>query len=423
MNWQNASTRLIAAFLFGTMAGWFVFALWGDWAVGWMDGLLGERISRAGEGKFNDSRRFIEDRVCEALILWTWFALFLVAFAAAERWMRDRSMLWRLATVVGTAVVFLQLWFAIASGTVLFWMFFWQGDASHNLVRFEIKRNLLEDDPDLPQVILMGSSQIRAQIDEQILNAELRDLCFTTDLNYPGSKCFDTWVVWNQIRDERPEYLICYLSELDMFSGAHGPAPAYFLDWSMLIRALRETRAPLALDSVLRHGLAGSTFPLLRMREPTAARILGPALLAMGQERHNASLEEDLSRRAAESAGGFHVDSNSDLQKECLFRLAHDCQKDGTVLVLLTGRLHPELSRRLPAEMRIALKETLVRLEREFPNVVVAAEDEMVPQSTTDYVDLTHINEKAQERYSLWLAAWMKERLFRESGPRGGDHD
>src|SRR5262249_7686452 len=133
-----------------------------------------------------------------------------------ERWGTRRTQ-WIFPAVFG--FVLLNIFMGFAGNTALFWGFLGAGAGTQNLAQFHYKRILAKESGSPARAVLVGSSQTRAQIDEELLNRLLGTNLWTTELHFPGCHAYDLLLIERQIRPTRPDVIVCYLSEGYFYGG------------------------------------------------------------------------------------------------------------------------------------------------------------------------------------------------------------
>ncbi len=386
---------------------WLVYGIGGQSIAGWVAGLLERQLNGLADGKFADPQVFVRGRMREALFLLTGAWVGATAVFIAFRKIDTQTVIPRVYPRAMMIFVVLNLWLAMAGNCVLFWLLFWQGEGTPNLVGFEIKRLLFKENKAESKMIIMGSSQANRQFKEALLNRQFGNRLWTTELGFPGNKVFDVWSIWERLPENRPALVAYYLNEGD-FMDSSGLAPIYFFDAGAanVWRRLGTGRVPMTRK--MYNGLIGSAIPLFRIRDALASRFLGKAMAGMNQADHDTAMASDLNRRAALVKDRFRRDAYTDLHRSALVELAGDCQRRGTKLILLFGQLNPLLERQLDGRLRAEVGSFLEELDARFANVTLIQREKMPEQTTEDYEDLTHVNDEAQKRFTEWFGAWVE---------------
>jgi len=186
-------------FYFGACAiaiiGWIVYAVARQRIAAAIAGRFGETLLKFGQGKIRDPNLFIQHRLSEALWLATLALLLVFVQWLCNRLARARIRRERWVVQGMAAFVLLNLWIAAAMNTALFWGAMGAGAGVQNLMQFHFKRILAEENSVTDQAVLVGSSQTRAEIDEDLLNKLLGTNLWTTELHFPGSCGYDLLLV------------------------------------------------------------------------------------------------------------------------------------------------------------------------------------------------------------------------------------
>src|SRR6185369_7901094 len=221
------------------MAVWIGYLAVGAQVARMVAARVGGALIRVGQGKFPDAAVFVQGRIREALWLTTLVLLWIAAHWILDRFARARIQRYRWVVHGLAGFIFLNAWVGAAMNTALFWGAMGMGAGIQNLMQFHFKRILLEETRIPKRAVLVGSSQTRAQIDEDILNRELGTNLWTTELHFPGSHGYDVLLIERQFRRTRPQLAVCYLTEGYFYNGTHGLTPPNFFGWRDLPDAWR----------------------------------------------------------------------------------------------------------------------------------------------------------------------------------------
>ena len=392
-------------------AGWGIYLLAGAVLAKWLAERLSGLVLKLGEGKISSPTEFIQHRMLEAA--WLVSLLLLWAFAhgivAKSRFKWPSSPRWSWVRHSLLALICLNVWLWQADRTVLFWGLMWDDKQTQNLARFRIKLILTQEDRSPRRAILMGSSQSRAQIDEELLNSLLGTKLRTTEMHYPGSKAYDHFLLQPVLEPARADYIIVYLSEADFHSGSTSEAVPNFFTFGGLPDLVRRGGTKYVPAGEVGYGLLGQMLPMFRMRDVLAQRLLGPAIGQMKQQRYNSALESNLTERATSLAKTYESNEESRFQKRALEDFLTRCRDSNQRVTLLAGQLNPLMGHQIDLEIRREMLEQLRALAAKFPNLTVI--EKLPEQTEQDYLDLTHVSKPAQERFTRFLAGWLDEHL------------
>jgi hypothetical protein len=404
--------RFLPQFIFILLVScWLLFFAIGSRLANAIGTRLGAIIQRVGKGKISDPVLFTYERGTEFLILLTLFCLLVLLLWGLARFARTRQ--WRYAWIAQgiAAFVALNLWIAAATQTALFWGAMFTGSRTANFTQFQFKRSLLGEHKAPRSALLLGSSQTQAQIDENQLNALIGSNIWTTELHFPGSAGLDVFLIYENLRRFRADFLLIYLSENNFFNGLHTEAPPFFarLEHIPIVRSFG-LGSELASKS-FRYGYLAEVLPLFRAREAITHRLLGPDIALLSQATQDAALDLDLEARAESVARLFQRDKYPSVHERAFEEFVRRASKDGRKVILFEGQLNPVLARRLPPEMRAQMKRFLADLAARYPNVELVHEEKLPPQSPSDYADLTHVTPAVQQKFTSWLAEFLQERV------------
>jgi len=329
---------------------------------------------------------------------------------------REASRRWNWIPHTAAAFVCLNLWFSQAERTILFWGLMWNGKETQNLAGFYLKLLLASENPAPVQAVLMGNSQTRAQIDEELLNPLLGSRLRTFELHYPGSGSYDMFLMQPLVSRLHPQYILCYVTEANFCGGSGSAIVPNFLTWMDLPDLIRRDRHQFISTQQTGYGLLGHTLPVFRLREVLAQRFLGREMSQFKQQRHNLALETSLAERARQAARGYEVSAGSQFQRRAFEDFTVRCQRANQHLIVLCGQMNPLLGDALAPHLREEMLLFLRSLESQHANVTIV--ENLPRQVAEDYEDLTHVTKPAQERFTRFLAEWLRDFLARDSNRR-----
>lgn len=401
--------RLLAIATVVVAAGWGLCFLAGKTLSHLLAARLGGLVTRLGEGKVSSPEEFFQHRLSEAM----WLATLLLLWAFVHRLVAQSRFPWinlpRRAWIMHSllALLGLNLWLWQANRTVLFWGLMWDGPQTSNLTRFSIKLLLLREDPSLTRAVLMGSSQTRAQIDEELLNSLLGTRLRTTELHYPGSKAYNHLMLQPVVASARADYVIIYLSEADFHGDSTSEATASFFTFGALPELIRLGGAKFVPAQNQGCGLLGQVLPMFRLRAVLAQRVFGPASGQFKQQQYDAALETNLVERAAIQTKVFASNEVNRFHQRALEAFLIRCRDSNQRVILLAGQLNPLMADRIDPQIRREMMTLLRSLATRFPHVTLV--ENLPGQTEIDYVDMTHVTKPAQDRFTRFLVAWLGE--------------
>lgn len=374
--------------------------------------LLGTRfgsiIERVTKGKVLDPSIFITRRMIDAGFLFALLLLLILVFFQVSKRITQRKCGWALLTLL--AFAFLNIWTWAGMQTALFWAGFYTGKGTSNFTQFEFKKTLLSENKAPHQILLIGSSQTQAQLNENVLNAQLRDKAWTTELHFPGSHALDMLLVLRRLKGYPGDELVCYLSEYYFYSGDFSTTAPFFLQASdATILSSLGFRNLLSTQHFIT-GFLGCGIPLFRCREPISHRFLGIGFEMIPQQIYDSNLETNLDQRADASVHVFKIDHTAEAQKLAFEEFIKEAQRQNRKVTLLEGQVNPLLGQKISPEIRADLKQFLRKVAAQYPNVTLITEDSLPRQIPGDYQDLTHVTETVQERFSNWFVNYIRGR-------------
>lgn len=396
---------------------WILVALgftWGAYFLlaGRISTVLGDRLSpllnRVAKGKINDAAVFLQNRVAEVLILLTLAVLLCLLGKAIWNWLGRRELREKWVWQAVALFLLLNVWVGAAMRTAVFWGAMFTGSETANYTQFQFKKNLLRENPAARVALLMGSSQTRSEIDENLMNEQLRGRLWTTELHFPGSAALDLLLTLRRLEEVRGDYIIVYVSEITFYSGIHTEAPPLFARLED-IPSLREVGLKSELfEKSFGYGYLGHVLPLFLAREALTHRILGTGLAQSTQAGQDATLAEDLTERAHVVARRFAMDHTTDIQKKAFTKFLALAAERNRKVILLEGQLNPLVRERMEPKLREDMRGFLREMASRFSNVILVTEDRLPSQLPPDYEDLSHVNQSTQMRFTSWLVDYLR---------------
>lgn len=393
---------LIVAGLASSLLAWIGYALLSRPLAAWMAHQWGAQLLHAGDGKFTDAAVFLQNRFREGAWLVTWLAVLLVATVWLGTVLQRRlPALWRWIPHSVAGFVALNLWVRLAMGTCLFWCLLWSGKGTtDNLTQFHIKRLLMDENPASVKAVLGGSSQVRAEIDDRLLNQALAPRVFATELHFPGNKGFDFLFLERALRRQEADVIVCYLSEGNFFGEGLSAGFALFFSWGDLADFLRLGGRPGWGAKGIGYGMLGDMLPLFRLRDALAQRLLGAETANIKQRQRDEALASNLEQRAADAAANYRAGPQTAFEMGAFEQFVARCQARRIAVVLCCGQLNPILSSKLDPALRPRMVSFLQQLAARHGNVTLVEPGALPVHSAEDYEDLTHVNRAAQERFT-----------------------
>ncbi|HEU5070299.1 MAG TPA: hypothetical protein VFV96_07790 [Verrucomicrobiae bacterium] len=416
MRRHRIQTGLWAIVLFG----WASYALLGGRLAHWMGDRFGGLLLRIGQNKFNDAVIFAQGRMREFLWLFTlamaWAALQTTLNRVLSRRPRLARHRWAVHGIAG--FVMLNLWLAAAGNTALFWGVMGAGAGVQNYMQFQFKRVVFEENRAPLKAVLVGSSQTRAEIDENELNRRLGTNLWTSELHFPGSKAYDLLLIEPSLRRANPQLVICYLTLGYFYQGSHGEVPPNFLTLTELPDAWRRGALTHLSGREIGCGLLGDMLPVFRYRDVLSQRLLGSEALNLRQTEYDDSLNTNLDVRAVQMACTFRLNEESDFQKHAFEDLVRRCERTGRTMILIEGGHNPILERHLDPAIRRDMVRFLSGLQSSHSNVVVIPTTDLPIQTPQDYDDLSHVSPDMQRKFTGFMAGWLERYLARPRNPQ-----
>lgn len=391
--------------------GWLLFIVAGRAASEWVVKISGEQLTRISDRKFNDSAGFIHERLFELLALTSLLVVLLYVGVAIHLFLKRKTLM--VAHAIGgglTAYVLLNVYLYVCGNTALFWMALYSPVDIDNFVQYQIKRILRDEVKSERRAVILGNSQANRSIDETILNQQLGDSLWTTDLTQPGARGFDMLVLSRDTEWKEGDILISYISEVMFYGGGSGVVVSDFIHFGDL-KDLNDLNGWSEMEEgSVTKGLLGRVVPSYRYGASFSKRILGADISSIRQRDYDAALEEDLDKQGENRSSAFSVDAGSRFQLDAFERMAGELVAAGGELVLIDGYVHPALDEQMPVLVREDMSRFLRELKKAHGDkVAIIKADELLPQSSESFDDLVHFSEDAQAKFSQRLADELKQ--------------
>ena len=359
----------------------------------------GSKIDALTAGKVADTTWFLVRLLREA-----WLATAGLAFlAAATTWLIGRARA-SCRPITASAAVLLALYalLHVAGGmltkAILVWCLLWT-DPPQNITQFRLKELIALNEPagTKRRVIILGSSQANAQIDENLLN-RMDTATRYSELHFPGSKPFDWLSITDRFDARPPDVYVVYVSERDIFTGFETGRLRYFLSWRRVheawARCFESGRAGIKPAFYAWLGVAS---PWFRYREALQQRVLGPAWMNMTARARDAD-EDDVVR---EYLALFRESPDVADELRDLRRFLEKATGQGADVILVRGRLRPDVAAQLPREMPDLLDNALHDMTSDVGDVRIV--DLAGLHGAESFADITHFTKEAQERFTREL--------------------
>jgi hypothetical protein len=394
---------------------WAGFFVAGDRLAALLASKFAAPLGRMAKGKIADPTAFVYHRLWDGLWLGTLPILLIAVFLAFRNRAWVTKIVGRQRWVFQSLLLFvlLNLWVGIAMQRPLFWALLYCGEGTSNFTQFKLKKTLTFEAPPVPRAILLGNSQTRAQIDENLLNQELTNQLWTTELHFPGSAAFDVALVSRHLRRVEADFLIVYVSEGLFFSGRRFTTLPYFVSFSDIAWLRQLGAVDPFKERDLYVGLLGDTLPLFRARESLAQRLLGKNFTGIQQARFDQGLEMDLAKRAQEVATGFKSDHSTEFQKRAFEEFLREAAAHRSRVILLVGQLNPVLGECLDPTLRPDMLQFLRAMAAKYNHVVLVEGPPFLGNVANDYVDLSHVSPQAQERFTIAFANFLRSQFLK----------
>lgn len=383
-----------------------VFVFGGETIATWVSNRFGQSLSSAGEGLFRSPETFVYNRFKEFTLLVVVAGLLLISNLVIFNWYVKwaKRAWWR--WMIGTLVLFVQInaLAVLSSDTALFWLALWNGEkASHPMTAFHIKHKLYSEVDAENRIVLLGSSQVSAQIEELQLIDSLGSNGWAVELGYMGSEPFDFLLFQHALADTEYDAAIVYLSELSFYRGATGmryPALMTSSGQQDFVDTGGDTLDNPDLGLSRWYARVASAIPLFWLREPIARRVVGVRVANAEQFRYGLDLIDDLEERAIAMAPEFTEPEGAEaqFQKRSFELFVQRAKERGTRVILLAGMLSPVISDRLDQELRQDFLDYLRRLSRTYDHVILIDEHQMPMSPVHAFRDLTHVTEEEKQR-------------------------
>ncbi|MEO6033924.1 MAG: hypothetical protein ABIQ35_01585 [Verrucomicrobiota bacterium] len=396
--------RYIWLCTFGLLFFWLIYLVWGLPASKDLAARFSGAVLRVTQGKATNPALFIHRRFFEGLCLTTllvaWFWWHLGVTQVFSKKPEKRTLHWVVHSVSG--FLLFNLWLGFAMQTTFFWGLMWQGNDTQNLTRFHLKRLLFAENQSTAKAAILGSSQSRAQIDEELLNKLLQSQPRTEELHFPGSNAYDIWLIHRKITKLHPRWIIVYLSESTFYSGNHHDVAANFFQFSDVGDLLAKDVRAHVPHKGFGYGLLGAALPIFRLREVLSQRLLGSGINQLKQRQYDEKFSENLNSTAQRIAEGYRIDKSSEFEIRAFSNFVSDCEQGNERVLILTGQLNPILSQHFDPAIRPHMLSFLQKLRDQHSNIVLV--EDLPFQSPADYEDLTHVKNETEIKFTEWVS-------------------
>ena len=392
----------------GVMLLWLAYLGGGNIVAQKLGVRFGHLVLKATRGNVGDPAVFIQYRLSEGLLLATlltvavWLHVAITGMVLRKSTGKNRRWI---AHAVSAFLLF-NLWLGFATQTTLFWCALWQGDVTQNLTRFHLKRLLFVENQSPAKAVILGNSQSRSQLDEELLNEILEPGWHAAELHFPGSNAYDILLEHRKIKSANPNLVIVYLSELTFYNGNHHDAAANFFEFSDLKDLASSDVRNCVPRQGFQYGLLGAALPVFRLRDVFSQRLLGTGLTLLKQRQYDQQRAENLETTGRKVAQDYRIDAKSEFEMRAFTEFVSDCAAAGEKLLLLAGQLNPLLSQGFDPKIRPHFLAYLHQLRDRYPNVILV---ENLPfQSPSDYEDLTHVKKEIQRDFTRRIAEFLQ---------------
>lgn len=414
--------RLIAVFTLTAIAYLAFDQLGGKYVSQVIASQFGDILIEKSRGKITDTSEYIILRIHEVI----WLILvaecfFIGGFLVSKPLAHVVNWNWRWLPISILVFAEMNLFLSTAGETGAFWIALFAANDDSKQPGFQIQRLMHRDSAADRKVVILGSSQGGTEIEETLLNRLFGPVVHSANLSYAGAQTFDFLLVQSWYKDDQPDVVICYLSELNFYTAVSG---ARFLpllkttgwkDVSEMKPWLYETG-----NRVL-YGLLGSIIPAFQMRrsleyalygtpavEPTNAMKKVRSIKKSNPNALNKSIQ--LEKKATKAALNYRITTDTDYHKRALERFIEQSNQRGTHVVLIAGQINPIVSRKLNPEIRRDFISYLNTLGEENQDVTVFMK-ELPSHPQSDYEDLMHITGEAQLQFTRQLARLLEKQF------------
>ena len=380
-----ASTVLLALLWLG----YFLFA--GSVADAGAD-RWGEKLIQRSANVIISPARFLRQVMFEGCMLMTAIVFLAGTVRAVSLWCRRFRRELRWAPLSAISFALLNLWLLLAGQTTVFWAGLYAVYPNLRQTGFHVQRTMLNSG-DETKIAVLGSSQGLTEFDCGIWNEAFRGKVRFGNLSHPGNSCFDLLLVQQHYVQCKPKLVVCYLSEMNIYSGAGGGRVLPFATWAT---ATDIAQAPSSVITDEQKLIAAcGVIPFFKYRRSIELAIFGRiAEFGFRPKRDGASASKEGKDAAAQKrADSFRVDEQSDFQKKSLRKFLERHRDLGAKVVIVIGQVNPVVGDRLAAEVISDRDRFYQSLVEEFPEVEFWT-DQMFRHPSADYDDFMHLRRK-----------------------------
>jgi hypothetical protein len=346
--------------------------------------------------------RLLRDAVLVLALLCVWIAGW--RWALRHQWQRSFIKLFILVILTLNG----GLW--VLEHTLYYWMAMQLVPVSNSnyFGRYRLKENIYHDAPaDCQRVVIIGSSQASAQIDELILHDALGPLVYVEELSYPGSGMVTFPFLYERTAPDYPDLLVMYVSERDLVVEPQGARMAQLVNRDSLLDVWRKAPSLKMRPKDCFYATFGMVAPLFRQRQFFQELLLGRPWMN-AQEGHG--LEPSRTEQINHMYDMYKAPVSLDTQA-AMEALISAAAVHGTRILVVRGYVYPEVDRKLQDSGITALDEMLAEMDRQNDHVAVYDHREDFPQTCKDYRDWSHVNKPTKALFSRHLIPRIKQEL------------
>lgn len=410
----------------------FLALLFGRVVAGIVDASIGRRIEQASHGKVTNAEAFVGQLILDygsmslALVVLLGLMALLVRRFLSQEGSKDSPKAGtcraygRLVIILLVGVLGLNVLVSYWSGHLLFWVSLYSGNPSDHVTNYMLKKHLAQSDDEAKEIILMGSSQMNAAVEEGLLRESLGNQYGVTELHYPGSLPSDlVFQLPSVIRARNPQMVIVYLSVRDFLlsTSDSGMSLSTLGDVRQICEFELDTEA---VSAKKRIGISkvSSCFPLYHYRKSMQYRFLGSKMASLGQKKSDSKLIVSLDDRIKAIKIPQNPSRVKNVGLRYIEKLTEKCQETDITLVVCFGWVHPDLEKRIPAPEREKLVAELRDIVEGYSGGIFLEGNDLEGPTENDYSDPTHQNTEYQKRFTFGLAQKIKPYLKSQKGSK-----
>lgn len=411
---MRLSLKVSVVCTFIVACGWALFASFGEGAARQIARMLGSRLVRISDGKFADPIVFVHARLQDVLWIASISVVIIFALIGFDALLRKLAFYRRARGVWLGVILFIGVnaWWAASAHTALLWCLFYRKEMVDNFAQFQIKKALMPEQKVRYQIMLVGNSQVRTNLDEKVINRVLGGETWTTEVHQSSACGFDTLLLIRDLRRAKVELAVDYVSPFVFYGKTNGKVISQFIGWSDMPELIQWGGIDILPLHAVKIGLIGDVLSLVKYHESISQRVLGASLILLPQLSFNDAQDVRHEVQAEQKKNESQLGPVAEFEKRAFAKGIEELISRASCIVLIKGHFSPALERVIDPRIRTDLEAFLDSLEKRYPGrLFVLPEEDFIKLDESDYADVVHLNEEGQARFSESFAKELPKYL------------